>query len=280
MRLYHNTMSLNVFRNYSKSLVVQSKSLDKISSGYKINGASDNPVKIAQSENMRMQIRGMQMAQKNVQDSVSMIQTAEGSLDSMRNYLNRIRELAVQGGNGSYSPEEKNAINEEVKKLIDGFDNSYEIADTNNVKLLNADASAGNLSVVCGANRGEKVDIPVFNLKSDKLGLDDPNSKLKNVDINGDVSKNLEIIDKAIDTVINASTRYGAICNRLESTLNTLGENALTTEKAESGIRDADIAEEMIEFSRGGLLKDAGIAMMAQTNNFPKDILRILERVK
>lgn len=280
MRLYHNTMSLNVFRNYSKSLVVQSKSLDKISSGYKINGASDNPVKIAQSENMRMQIRGMQMAQKNVQDSVSMIQTAEGSLDSMRNYLNRIRELAVQGGNGSYSPEEKNAINEEVKKLIDGFDNSYEIADTNNVKLLNADASAGNLSVVCGANRGEKVDIPVFNLKSDKLGLDDPNSKLKNIDINGDVSKNLEIIDKAIDTVINASTRYGAICNRLESTLNTLGENALTTEKAESGIRDADIAEEMIEFSRGGLLKDAGIAMMAQTNNFPKDILRILERVK
>lgn len=280
MRLYHNTMSLNVFRNYSKSLVVQSKSLDKISSGYKINGASDNPVKIAQSENMRMQIRGMQMAQKNVQDSVSMIQTAEGSLDSMRNYLNRIRELAVQGGNGSYSPEEKNAINEEVKKLIDGFDNSYEIADTNNVKLLNADASAGNLSVVCGANRGEKVDIPVFNLKSDKLGLDDPNSKLKNIDINGDVSKNLEIIDKAIDTVINASTRYGAICNRLESTLNTLGENALTTEKAESSIRDADIAEEMIEFSRGGLLKDAGIAMMAQTNNFPKDILRILERVK
>lgn len=280
MRLYHNTMSLNVFRNYSKSLVVQSKSLDKISSGYKINGASDNPVKIAQSENMRMQIRGMQMAQKNVQDSVSMIQTAEGSLDSMRNYLNRIRELAVQGGNGSYSPEEKNAINEEVKKLIDGFDNSYEIADTNNVKLLNADAGAGNLSVVCGANIGEKIDIPVFNLKSDKLGLDDPNSKLKNVDINGDVSKNLEIIDKAIDTVINASARYGAICNRLESTLNTLGENGLTTEKAESGIRDADIAEEMIEFSRGSLLKDAGLSMMAQTNNFPKDILRILERVK
>lgn len=280
MRLYHNTMSLNVFRNYSKSLVVQSKSLDKISSGYKINGASDNPVKIAQSENMRMQIRGMQMAQKNVQDSVSMLQSAEGSLDSMRNYLSRIRELAVQGGNGSYSPEEKNAINEEVKKLIDGFDNSYEIADTNNVKLLNADPNAENLSVVCGANRGEKIDIPVFNLKSDKLGLDDPNSKLKNVDINGDVSKNLEIIDKAIGTVINASTRYGAICNRLESTLNTLGENGLTTEKAESGIRDADIAEEMIEFSRGSLLKDAGLSMMAQTNNFPKDILRILERVK
>lgn len=278
MRLYHNTMSLNVFRNYSKSLVVQSKSLDKISSGYKINGAMDNPVKIAQSENMRMQIRGMQMAQKNVQDGVSLLQTAEGSMDSMRNYLNRIRELAIQGGNGSYSGEEKDAINAEIKSLISGFDNAYDIADTNGVKLLNDTTSNndGNTSihVSSGAINGERIAIPTYNLSSNKLGIG-------NVDVkNNDTSTNLEAIDKAIDTVLTVSGKYGALCNRFESTLNILDENALTTQKAESGIRDADIAEEMIEFSRGSLLKDAGIAMMAQTNNFPNDILRILERVK
>lgn len=278
MRLYHNTMSLNVFRNYSKSLVVQSKSLDKISTGYKINGAIDNPVKIAQSENMRMQIRGMQMAQKNVQDGVSLLQTAEGSMDSMRNYLNRIRELAVQGGNGSYSGEEKDAINAEIKSLISGFDNAYDIADTNGVKLLN-DTNSDNsgstsINVSSGSMNGEKISITTYDLSSTKLGL-------TNIDVkNNDASTNLVAIDKAIDTVLTVSGKYGALCNRLESTLNILDENALTTQKAESGIRDADIAEEMIEFSRGSLLKDAGIAMMAQTNNFPNDILRILERVK
>lgn len=278
MRLYHNTMSLNVFRNYSKSLVVQSKSLDKISTGYKINGAMDNPVKIAQSENMRMQIRGMQMAQKNVQDGVSLLQTAEGSMDSMRNYLNRIRELAVQGGNGSYSAEEKDAINAEIKSLISGFDNAYDIADTNGVKLLNDTTSSNDgsttINVASGSINGERIAIPTYNLSSSKLGVD-------NIDVkNNDASTNLEAIDKAIDTVLTISGKYGALCNRFESTLNILDENALTTQKAESGIRDADIAEEMIDFSRGSLLKDAGIAMMAQTNNFPNDILRILERVK
>lgn len=278
MRLYHNTMSLNVFRNYSKSLGVQSKSLDKISTGYKINGAMDNPVKIAQSESMRMQIRGMQMAQKNVQDSVSLLQTAEGSLDSMRNYLNRIRELAVQGGNGSYSSEEKDAINSEIKSLISGFDSSYDVADTNGAKLLSTPDSnndgAKTVNLVSGANSGEKINIPLYDLNSNKLGISGIDVKANNPSIN------LEAIDKALDTVLTVSGRYGALCNRLESTLNMLDENSITTQRAESGIRDADIAEEMIEFSRGGLLKDAGLSMMAQTNNFPKDVLRILERVK
>jgi flagellin len=279
MRLNHNMASLSIYKEQSKVFEKQSASLGRISSGYKINKTKDNPDGLAQSERLRMQIRGSQMASRNAQDGMSMLQTAEGGLGSINEMLIRIRELTVQAGNAANSPEDKAVIQNELNQMIDGINDIANNTEFNGVKLL-ADGSK-SLSMPVGANKGETVNIETFDLRTSTLADSDGNL-LANIKVTeaGGVDSALKTIDSVIDKVLSVSSKYGALENRFESSYNNLNEIGDKMEAAESSIRDADIAEEMIEFAKGNILIEAGNALMVQTNKFPQDILRILENMK
>ncbi|MBZ9624546.1 flagellin [Clostridium sp. FP2] len=280
MRLSKNMASLNVYREYSKNLTKQSGALGRISSGVKINSAKENPNAIAQSERLRMQIRGLQMAAKNTQDGVSMIQTTEGGIEGITSSLQRVRELLVQAG-GATTQTDKDVIQKEINQMLNGADDMAKNTEFNGVKLLVDDTVPPNdnkgstvIETVTGANVGEKIDIPKYNLTRKGLDLSDENVNVSNI------GASLENVDKALDTIISARSKFGAVENRLESSYNSTIEIADKIQSAESGIRDTDMAEEMMEYSKYNILIEAGNAMMVQSNKLPQDALRILENVR
>lgn len=286
MRLRQNMDSLSIYSNYKKNLNVQGGVMNRISSGQKINSAKDNPNKIGQSENFRMQIRGLQSAQKNLQDGVSMMQATDGALDSVSNALTRIKELTVQASNGTNNEADLNAIQIEIDQMKQHIDYTSKNSSFNGVNLVGDEYVYDNnnpeyKTALIGANSKEEIKIPMFNVTTDGLRDEDGN-RLANLDVthpkNND--RNLSVIDAAISTVNNVRSRYGAIQNRMESTSNNIEGSMAGLEKADSSIRDADIGLEMAEYARTSILHEASTAMMAQTNNFPKEILSILERMK
>jgi flagellin len=279
MRLNHNMASLNIYKNQSKVLEKQSTALGRISSGYKVNKTKDSPNALAQSERLRMQIRGTQMASRNAQDGISMLQSAEGALGSVNDMLIRIRELTVQAGRGTNTAEEKATIQGEIDQTIKGINDIANNTEFNGVKLLAGEK--GTLSMPIGANIGEVVKIDTFDLTS--VGLKDSDGNLLadiKVTAEGGVDKSLKTIDSVMDKVLSINSKYGALENRFESSYNNLNEIGDKMQGAESSIRDADIAEEMMEFAKSNILIEAGTALMAQSNRFPQDVLRILENMK
>lgn len=289
MRLMYNLESLNIYREHNKVLAKQSKALENISSGFKINSAKDDPNALANSEKMRIQIRGLQMAQRNSQDGVSMLQTAEGALDSVTSMLQRIRELSVQAG-GATTPEDKDTIQKEINQMIEGIDATVNNSEFNGVKLLNGSLKE-SVSMPVGANVDEKVEIPAYDLTSGSLPSDaDPELSLSKLfdntadDTDGlnsiGIDKALTIIDSSIEKITKVRSKYGALENRFESTYTKIGEIHDSIVGAESKVRDADIAEEMMNYSKNSILIEAGNAMMVQSNKIPQDVLRILENVR
>jgi len=278
MRINNNIASLNIYRTYSKNLSKQSSTLGRISSGLKINSSKDNPNAIAQSERFRMQIRGLQMAARNTQDGISMIQTTEGGLDGITDSLQGVRELLVKAG-GVTTTADKDIIQKEIDHMLDGADDMANNTEFNGVKLLVGGNNDGSVVIetASGANVGEKIDIPKYNLTTEGLALKTGN--IVNVDVNN-IDGSLILIDQALDKVIGARSKYGALENRFESSYNSTIEIADKIQSAESGIRDTDMAEEMMEFSKYNILIEAGNAMMAQSNKLPQDALRILENVR
>lgn len=273
MRLSHNMASLNIYKQYSKVLNAQASSLEKISSGYKVNKAKDSPNAIAQSEKLRMQIRGLQMASKNVQDGVSMLQTAEGGMEGVSSLLQRIRELTVQAGSDTNTVDDKKIIQNEINQMVKGIDDISTNTEFNGVKLLQGDKKAINMAI--GANPDEKVQINRFDLVS----TGDLN-QLSFIDVTTQtgVATALTNIDTAINTVSSARSQYGALENRFESSFNSLNEVGDKIQGVDSQLRDTDIAEEMSQYSKSSILIQAGNAMMAQANKFPQDILNILSK--
>lgn len=275
MRVSKNIASLNIYRSYSENLVKQSGALGRISSGIKINSSKDNPNAMAQSERLRMQIRGLQMAARNTQDGVSMLQTAEGGLEGITQSLQRVRELLVQAG-GVTTPGDKETIQKEINQMLDGAEDMANNTEFNGVRLLvNKDNMEPKvIESSTGANVGEVIEIPRYNLTTEGLNLNNGN-----VDVNN-IGTSIESIDKALDVIISARSKYGALENRFESNYNSTIAIADKVQSAESGIRDTDMAEEMMEYAKYNILVEAGTAMMVQTNKFPQDILRVLENVR
>lgn len=273
VRINKNIASLNIYRSYSQNLKMQSSALGRISSGVKINSAKEDPNAIAQSERLRIQIRGLQMAARNTQDGVSMLQTSEGGLDGITNSLQRVRELLVKAG-GATTDADKEVIQNEINQMVKGADDMANNTEFNGVKLLVGGANDGTVSLetVTGANVGEKIDIPKYNLTAEELKLNEIDAK--------DIDGSLTIIDNALDVIIGARSKYGALQNRFESSYNSTIEIADKIQSAESSIRDTDIAEEMMEYAKYNILIEAATAMMAQSNRFPQDALRVLENVK
>lgn len=279
MRLRNNMASLNVYRSYVKNLSGQSNAIEKLSSGKKLNKAGDDPNKVSQSERFRMHIRSLQMAARNNQDGVSMLQTAEGGIKGIEDSIQRVRELVVKSG-GATNDFDKGVIEQEINQMLDGIDTLANNTEFNGVKLLGDKTVVDNsnpsfVSNKIGAQIDEEVKIPKYNLSSEGLGLKGDNG----ISIK-DIGGSLEKLDEALTEVTKAGSKYGALENRFESNQSNLIEMSDRIQGAESVIRDTNVAFEMIELSRSSLLVEAGNAMMVQTNKMPQDILRILENVR
>lgn len=285
MRLNQNMQSLNVYRNYKKSLTLNASALNKITTGTKINSAKDNPNKLGVSEGLRLQIRSLQMAERNIQDGISMVQTVDSTLNTISESLNRMKDLTIQSA-GVTSEEDRRVIQLEIDQLKENIDYTAKNSEFNGVKLLNSERVTNNnypkyLKHTVGANTKEDIDIPVYNLTTDML-TDRGGNSINSLDVvnSENIDKNIQVLDSAIVTVNSARSRYGAIQNRMETSATNLTGTSSNLEKAESRIRDTDIALEMAEYARTSILQETSIALMQQTNNFPKDILRVLENMK
>ena len=278
MRININMKSLGIYSGYKKNIIANSAAMEKISSGKKINSAKDNPLKIEQSENFRMQIRALEMANKNLQDSTSMIQVADTAMGAISEALIRMKELTVQAANEVTNEADRKIIQGEIDELTSYINDTAKNTEFNGNKLLvNGNVTDNSkpdyVEMQIGANVGDSIGIPFFNVSSETLGID-------KLDVVNDATKALNSIDEALKNVNGCRAKYGAVQNRLENSIEITSSSSYIYEKSSSDINDADIALEMAEIARTSILMESATAMMAQSNNFPKDMLNILANLR
>ena len=278
MRININMKSLGIYSGYKKNIIDNSAAMKKISSGKKINSAKDNPLKIEQSENFKMQIRALEMANKNLQDSSSMIQVADSTMGTISEALIRMKELTVQAASETTNEADRNIIQSEIDQLKSYIDDTANNTEFNGNKLLVNDNVTDNskpkyVEMQIGANVGDSIGIPFFNVSSETLGID-------KLDVVNDATKALNSIDEALKDVNGCRAKYGAVQKRLETSIEITSSSSYIYEKSSSDINDADIALEMAEIARTSILMESATAMMAQSNNFPKDMLNILANLR
>ncbi|MGG2084573.1 flagellin Hag [Lysinibacillus pakistanensis] len=301
MRIQHNISALNTHRNLTFNNTQASKNLEKLSSGYKVNRAGDDAAGLAISEKMRGQIRGLDMATKNAQDSVSLIQTAEGALNETHAILQRMRELAVQSANDTNVSSDRAALQLEINSLAKEITRISTDTEFNTQKLLdgtfggkvqsgadfdinNATATGGKVFHI-GANSGQSINLSIGNMSASALGVnaaDDPADVTEagtngiNISTQSAADNSISIIDKALNRVSETRASLGAVQNRLEHTINNLGATSENLTAAESRIRDTDMAKEMMGFTKNNILMQAAQSMLAQANQQPQGVLQLL----
>jgi flagellin len=262
LRINSNVDAVQAHRHLSATSDAISKSMERLSSGLRINKAADDAAGLGISEKMRSQIRGLAQAQRNIQDGVSMVQTAEGNLDEVHSILQRVRELAVEYRNGSLSAAGKGAIQSEVDQLSQEITRIGNAAVFNGVSLLSGTSS---VTFQVGANDNETIAISFSNLAT-AVG-----SAFSNM-----ATASLAAIDAAVDAVSAMRSGLGAVQNRLEHALSVTGVYQENLTSAESRIRDVDMAEEMVTLTKNQILQQAGTAMLAQANQAPQSVLTLL----
>ena len=262
-----NVPALNTSRILRRSTLALNKSLERLSSGLRINRAADDAAGLAISESLRSRVRGLAVAQRNAQDGISLVQTAEGALSETTNILQRIRELAVQASNGTNSIQNRTDLNNEVLQLRDQINAIAQNTEFNGVTLLNGTVPTVSLQV--GAESGQTLIVALQNGTSAALALDA-------LDLVGNAPAAIDAADAALIVVNTARAALGATQNRLEFTINTLAIEEENSAAAESAIRDADIAKETILFTRNQILVSAGTIVLAQANLVPQSALQLL----
>lgn len=270
MIINHNISALNTHRQLGVNTNAVAKSLEKLSSGMKINRAGDDAAGLAISEKMRGQIRGLEMAQKNALDGISLIQTAEGALQETHAILQRIRELAVQSANDTNQDEvDREAMQEEVNALLAEIDEIANRTEFNTQKLLSGGFTGKKFHI--GANTGQSIDVEIAKMSTSGIGVNG-----LSIATQADADAAIATIDNAINQVSTQRAKLGAIQNRLEHTINNLGASQENLTAAESRIRDTDMAKEMMAFTKNSILTQAAQAMLAQANQVPQGVLQLL----
>jgi flagellin len=262
LRINNNVEAFNAHRQLVSTSDRASKSMERLSSGYRINRAADDAAGLAISEKLRGQIRGLSQAQRNAQDGVSLVQTAEGSLNEVHSMLQRVRELAVQYANGTLSTSDKAAITAEATQLASEIERIGTTTNFNGIKLL--DGSATTIKFQVGANDNDTISVT-----TESLGQD-----VGSIDVSQATA--ISAIDAAIGKVSTLRSTFGAVQNRLEHTLNNISTYQENLTASESRIRDVDMASEMVEFSKDQILQQAGTSMLAQANQAPQAVLSLL----
>jgi len=247
--------------------------MEKLSSGYRINRAADDAAGLAISEKMRAQIGGLSQAQRNAQDGVSLVQTAEGALNEVHSMLQRVRDLKVQYSNGTLDTDDKASIVAEVKQLASEITEISTKTEFNGIKLLDGTGgSGGTVSFQVGANGGETISV----VTKDVAGASGTGSVDGVSDTASWEAIDLDDIDTAINNVSTIRSDFGAVQNRLEHRLNNLATYQENLVASESRIRDVDMASEMVNFTKLGILQQAGTSMLAQANQAPQNVLSLL----
>jgi flagellin len=265
LRIQHNVAAANAHRQLTTASDRVKQSMERLSSGYRINSGADDAAGLGISERMRAQIRGLAQAQRNTQDGVSMVQTAEGALAEVHSMLQRVRELAVQYKNGSLSTTDRTAIQAEVSQLQSEVQRIGAQSGFNGIKLLN---SAQTITFQVGANDTDVIGVDTIDLYS-QIGASAFNLSVTGTD--------LTELDTAISVVSTQRGSFGAIQNRLEHTLNSMAVYQENLVAAESRIRDVDMAEEMVTLTKEQILSQASQAMLAQANQQPQSVLQLLQ---
>jgi flagellin len=268
LRINTNTAALNSARILQRSTSELNTSLERLASGLRINRAADDAAGLAIAEGFRSVVRGTQVAQRNAQDGVSLVQTAEGALSETTNILQRIRELAVQSANGTQSTENQAALNNEVLQLLDQIDDIAFDTEFNGIRVL---SGSQTVTLQAGAQQGQTLRIVVRGASTGDLGV----SALRVSNAASAVAA-LSTVDRAIRSVTTLRSDLGAFQNRLEFTINTLAIQEENSAASESAIRDADIARETIAFTRNQILVSAGTSILAQANVLPQTALTLL----
>jgi flagellin len=266
LRIQNNVNALNAHRQLVATSDKVKKSMERLSSGYRINRGGDDAAGLGISERMRSQIRGLTQAQRNTQDGVSMVQTAEGALAEVHAMLQRVRELAVQYKNGSLSAADRTAIQAEVNQLASEVERIGAQSEFNSIKLLNATQT---ITFQVGANDGDQIGVNTIDLYS-TIGV-----TAFQLSMTGTLD--ITELDNAIGAVATQRANFGAIQNRLEHTLNSMAVYQENLIAAESRIRDVDMAAEMVNLTKGQILSQAGQAMLAQANQQPQSVLQLLQ---
>jgi len=283
MIVQHNMTALNANRQLGVSNSSLAKSTEKLSSCYRINRAGDDAAGLSISEKMRGQIRGLDRASTNAQDGVSLIQTAEGAMNEVHSILQRMRELTVQAANDPNAADDREAISKEQTQLVAEINRIADETEFNGKKLLNGDFAAASkaINLQVGANANQKISFTVSDMHAAQIGaaatgsvsLDHAASKMGSYD---DATKFLSTIDNAIKAVSDQRSNLGAVQNRLEHTIANADNTAENLQAAESRIRDVDMADEMVKYSKSSILQQAGQSMLAQANQSTQGVLSLL----
>src|SRR5690606_33948247 len=270
-----NVMSLNAQRNLSTNSASLATTIQRLSSGLRINSARDDAAGLAIAQRMTTQVRGMEQAARNANDGISLAQTAEGALTEVSNNLQRIRELAVQAANGTNSKEDKEALQKEVDQLKNEILRVVDNTKFNGTNLLNG---SGTISLQVGANAtyNDKIDLSLTDLKTALSGITASGFSVSGMTAGSGASQ-LDDLDDALQVVNEARADLGAIQNRFSSAIANLQVSAENVAASRSRIQDADYAKETAELTRSQILTQAGTAMLAQAKSVPQNVLSLLQ---
>jgi flagellin len=274
MRINQNIMAFNAYRNVSNTNTQMGKSLEKLSSGFRINRAADDAAGLVISQDLRAQVSGLKQATRNAQDGISIVQTAEGALNEVNTMLQRMRDLAVQSANGSNSQSARSAADAEFTALRSEITRIGSYTTFGGLNLLNGSGFSG-VNFQVGANTVDTITVSISGLNSGSV------AGLSAATVGGTTTtaatSAITLVDAAISQVSTARGTLGALQNRFESAINSLQVATENVSASESRIRDTDMAMEMTNFTRNQILLQAGTAMLGQANQLPQSVLRLLQ---
>ncbi|MEL4024026.1 flagellin [Lysinibacillus endophyticus] len=267
-----SSTGMSILNNMNRNWHSANQALMRISTGYRINSAADDPAGLAISEKMRAQIRGLNMAAKNIQDGISLVQTAEGALNETHAMIQRMRELAVQAANDTLTDEDRKQINIEFQQLKEEITKTAKDTEFNTRKLLNGDYEKDPLKIQVGANAGQTIDIYIGGMDSTRLGIEDSDILTRE-----NADKTIGELDGALKLVSSERSRLGAYQNRMEHAYNNNVNTAENLTAAESRIRDADIAKEMMNYTKASILLQASQYILALHMQQAQSVLMLLK---
>ena len=288
MIINHNMRAMNAQRNMGINTGNAAKSMEKLSSGLRINRAGDDAAGLSISEKMRAQIRGLDQASRNSQDGISMIQTAEGALNETHSILQRMRELAVQAANDTNVTVDRSSINDELKQLSEEVTRIGQQTQFNTQNILNggeADTaiSTGSVGVnlQVGANCGQSITVTfsAMNAQTLSVQIDDSTTGSGKISVKdyGQATKAICVINDALEAVSKERSKYGAVQNRLEHSIANTDNASENLQAAESRVRDVDMAKEMMAYSKNNILQQAAQSMLQQANSSTQGVLQLLQ---
>jgi flagellin len=257
-----NVEALDAHRNLLNTENSMAKSMQRLSSGLRINTAADDAAGYAIAQGLKGQVNGLAQANRNVQDAVSLVQTAAGTLNDVQQMLQRIRELAVQYSNGTLNTSDQQAIQSEVNQLTSEINRVGQTAQFNGIALY---SGSSTITFQVGANDGETISVSTTSMAS-LVGT-----------ISLSSSSTLSTIDSFINAVSAQAAQFGAVQNRLQYTMNNLSTYQENLTSAQGNIENVDIAAEMTKYTQGQILQQAGVSMLAQANNQPQTLLKLLQ---